>query len=603
MAEAVAVIANAATAVLEFAATAGSTVGGQLVTQAVLAASSVAVAAALRPEVPGQEISVPVRHRRPARFTGTGRARIAGTVALFEAVNRYSYDVYLLHDGRVDGFEQWYLDDDPVTLSGDVVQAIGNKYEYGCVNLQFRSGLATETSYTALTTAMGSSVWPSTARGDGIASVYQYVSAPTPEYFSRRLPNGCPTPRVTARLSRVYDPRDAAQSATDASTWVWNANPICGLLFYLCFHESGPRQDYARRVLPVIDYWKRAMDVCDELVPLDAGGTVARYAHGGGWTWDTAPSAVIGEYLNCCDGMMVPDSMGRLKVYAGRLYPPAVVLGPEHIRGWSLVRGQRTETKADALEISYASPDHAYDLVQTDPWPDRETFAMADGEASQTLSLKWVQTNSQARRLGKRYFLKRNAEASGTLLVDLLPDDGMDVMGERYLTVMAGPTAPRFLQHALIEVQDIEFDVIAGLATISWISVNRAIDEWDADTEEGGGPEGSTAPDGVDLSAPAINSAEAEDYTIGETTLYRLLVVTADNADAASWQIRYRVVDGVSWTVVTASKTDLGSTVELRSSAIITGLVYDVQIRFLTSGGADSDWGEEPPVTVDTTSF
>lgn len=600
MAEAVATIATIGKMIFDV----GVTIASNPIVQTLAAtAGQVALANAMRPDVPGQEVSVPVRHRRPSRVTGTGRQRLAGAVALFEADGRYSYDVYLLHDGEVDAFEQWYLDDDPVTLVGDAVQAVGAKYEFGCVTLQSRVGLATETSYSHITTGLGSDVWPSNARGDGIASVYQFVSAPTPEYFSRRLPNGLTTPRVVARLSKVFDPRDAAQDPSDRATWAWNENPICGLLFYLCFHEGGPQLDYARRVAPVIEYWTRAMDVCDEQVPLADSGSVARYAAGAVWTWDTAPAAVIGEYLNSCDGWMAPDSLGRLKIYAGRIYPPAAVLKPEHIRGWTLARGRRTETRADALEISYASPDHDFDLVQTDPWPDRETFALAEGEASQPLSLKWVQTNSQARRLGKRYFAKRNPEASGTLLVDLLPDDGTDVLGERYLGALAGAFAPRFLQDALIEVQDIEFDVMSGLATITWISVDRRIDDWDADTEEGEGPESTEDAGGVDLTAPEIISAEPEAYVIFETDLLRFLVVTAENADAVSWQLRYRINGELSWTLVTMGVTDLGSTLALRSRPIDPGFEYEVQIRFVTSSSAESDWGEEPPVIVDATGF
>lgn len=600
MAEAVATIATIGKTIFDV----GMAIASDPLVQTLAAtAGQVALANAMRPDVPGQEISVPVRHRRPSRVTGTGRQRLAGAVALFEADTRFSYDVYLLHDGEVDAFEQWYLDDDPVSLVGDVVQAVGTKYEFGCVTLQSRVGLATETSYSAITTALGAAVWPSNARGDGIASVYQYVAAPTPEYFSRRLPSGMPTPRVVARLSKVYDPRDAAQDPADPSTWAWNENPICGLLFYLCFHESGPQLDYGRKVLPVIEYWTRAMDVCDEPVPLAESGSAARYAAGGAWTWDTAPSAVIGEYLNCCDGWMAPDSLGRLKVYAGRIYPAAAVLKPDHIRGWTLARGRRTETRADALEISYASPDHDYDLVQTDPWPDRETFALAEGEGSQPLTLKWVQTNSQARRLAKRYFAKRNPEASGTLLVDLLPDDGTDALGERYLGVLAGAGAPRFLQDALIEVQDVESDLINGLATITWISVDRRIDDWDADTEEGEGPESTQDAGGADLTAPEIISAEPEAFTIGETDFVRFLVVTDDNLDAASWQLRYRINGELSWTLISMGVTDLGSTLALRSGLITPGFEYEVQIRFVTASSAESDWGEEPPVIVDMTGF
>lgn len=502
MSDAVAFIVNVGRAAL----TTGGTAAGQSTIQALastalnyaaraaLAYGTTYVANALRPDAPTPEQArTPFRASRPVRKTGTGRCRIAGPYMCFEVDqvdNEDSVDVFALHDGYVDAFEQWWLNDDAVTVNGgtSIVDEIGVKYRNQCVEMRWRNGTTTETYYSQATAILGSGVWPVDARGDGIASLYMRCNAPAPENFTKRFPNGLPSPSVTARLSWVYDPRNATHVVSNPFSWSWNANPVLGLLFYLCFAEGGMGLDYSTHVLPVVAHWIRAADICDEQVALKAGGTEDRYSHGVTWDWDSPPSAVIAAYIDCFDGWLTTDGEGHIIVHAGKLYPPAVVLTEKHIFGHSLQIGQEYENQIEALIVSFSSPDHKYNVVETDPWPTQDALTTAGSDRSAPFTVGGVQSNGQIRRLAKRKYLRERAPVRGQLLVDTLPDDGTRFHGERFLRVRLPTTEPQALWDAWIEVEKIEDDLESGISTIDWVAVDPTTDDWDAAAEEGDGP-------------------------------------------------------------------------------------------------------------------
>jgi len=584
-------VTSAAQAAGVSAATAAQIGGivGQVANILVMAAPGL-ILASTRPSAPGpEELRIPLKQARPVRQTGTGLDRISGPYMLFASNGSYSYDVFALHDGKVTSFDDWWLNDEIVTVVADVVQPIVTKYRFGFVEMQWRYGEATETAYSELVTALPA-VWPSTARGDGIASLYLRCVAPNAENFQSRFPNGLPLPSVTAKLSAVYDPRDPDQDPDDASTWVWSKNAALNLLFYLCFTDSGPRIDYGSRVLPAIAHWIRAADVCDEPVALAAGGTTPRYEQGGTWTWDTAPAGVIGQFLDCMDGWMCRDSQGCIILKAGKYEAPSVTLTGADVLGFTLNRFQPSERAVNELVVSYKSPVHSFNLVQSDPWTNDDDIAAVGEVRSRPLSLPWVQTNSQARRLAKRAMARQGADATGTLTIDLFDAYEREIITARYLAVQLGENEPRTLRDIVVEVMGAEIDVISGLVTLSWIKADPGVDAWST-SEEGQGP----APGGYvpppDTSAPVIVSVDTDGTPAN-------IVVTVEDAGitgSVAWFIRYRADGTITWTEEVAGPTDIGTEIELRSSTIGAG-TWEYQVRFLLIDlGVYSDWSDDPP--------
>src|SRR5258707_1066351 len=83
-----------------------------------------------RPSIPKpSDGKVSQKQPLPPRIRGGGRARLGGSYMLYETAGPSSVDVLALHDGLIDGFEDYYLHDDPVTLSaGHVVAGADGRY-------------------------------------------------------------------------------------------------------------------------------------------------------------------------------------------------------------------------------------------------------------------------------------------------------------------------------------------------------------------------------------------------------------------------------------------------------------------------------------------
>ena len=93
-----------------------------------------------------------------------------------------------------------------------------------------------------LTELANSTDWKASSVGSDVAYMYSrfraghYSSNNLDRYFS-----GEPMMRYHVKGRLVWDPRDVAQSSTDASTWTWSDNPALCLLDYLT-------QDYGRNL-------------------------------------------------------------------------------------------------------------------------------------------------------------------------------------------------------------------------------------------------------------------------------------------------------------------------------------------------------------------
>ncbi|HEY1630791.1 MAG TPA: phage tail protein [Rhizomicrobium sp.] len=262
-----------------------------------LTAASIGLSAALAPSVPDPQAGKqPVKQPIPYANVGYGRARIAGAFMLDEVTANILERVFAFHQGQIDGYEQWYLNDDKVRLyeTGAVIPLKDGSYSsddwnygriYGTdpllpiinllglnavdpttapVIIQTRLGLATETAYSDLATELPAA-WSTSCRGDGIASYWIRVRSGGLSIYPKQFPNGKPSPSVAARLSLVYDWRDGSQSKDDASTWAWSDNPI------VCWVNDLWRKwdyDWDKCFAPTLDILTVSADVCDEDVPV-----------------------------------------------------------------------------------------------------------------------------------------------------------------------------------------------------------------------------------------------------------------------------------------------------------------------------------------------
>ncbi len=285
-------------------ATIASVSVAEIVGTVAITAATIGLNAALAPSTPDpQSGKQQVKQSVPYACFGYGRARIAGAVMLDEAAGQLLERVFAVAQGQIDGYEQWYLNDDKVRLVAGVVQSLDDgSYPDSRVQIQSRLGLPTETAYAALASELPQA-WSASARGDGIASYYIRCRNGKLQDFPKQFPNGKPQPSVSARLLLVWDWRDATQHQNDPTSWKWSDNPV------ICWVNDLWRvwgYDWARCFAPTLDNSTAQADICDELVPVktvvttlgadaDSGDSVVllNSVNGlaAGWSFVLAPNA------------------------------------------------------------------------------------------------------------------------------------------------------------------------------------------------------------------------------------------------------------------------------------------------------------------------
>ena len=562
---------------------------------AINATIAVGASLAFAPSIPSPESARSTRKQAiPDRVSGYGRVRVGGAYMLWEAVNEYAYIVLAQLDGYSDAVETLYMNDQVETVIGGWVQQ-GSDLRYGVnsdlVQILYRNGLPTETRYSQIT---DTSLWPADARGDGIASLMMIAKSSSKEKFLRDYPNGLPIPSTVRRAQLCWDPRLGARGTINgdgdkiaSATWQWTDNPILILLDYKTSGSGGPGYDIAR-FLPRIADWITAANVCDEAVALKAGGTEKRYRAGGTYLHSTADADVTATILATCDGWFGQDIDGNYTVQAGKYYAPTVTITADHIVGMQVSQGKRDEESTNEVIVSFTDPVFDYTEVETDPI---QTHEYAVPIRSQRLSLPWVQSNSQAQRLGKIALYKAQAPISGTIIVTL---DGLRAWGERRISIQCDPSESVVMSDIVIDIQPITLNPDFTVS-IPFVSCDPTAYDWDPMVDGGEGPGDDTSPLPQPIPIPEIFQAYAFEASSGLTLGNKIAVDIIGNA-GDSYVIRWLFV-GAYTIEPTQVSTDNGGLAHVETSLVPNGVI-DVSVAIVTAGGAQSEFSAPATVTV-----
>lgn len=98
----------------------------------------------------------------------------------------------------------------------------------------------------------------------------------------QRWPNNEPSATLTGKWAKIWDPRDPAQVASDPATWRYSANAALVALDRLRHPHCGAQPD--ERI--DLESFAVGADICDQPIPLRAGGTKPRYTAHGVWRAD-----------------------------------------------------------------------------------------------------------------------------------------------------------------------------------------------------------------------------------------------------------------------------------------------------------------------------
>ncbi|WP_417451274.1 phage tail protein [Kordiimonas sp.] len=303
--------------------------------------------------------------------------------------------------GEITGILKFWIDGDEATA-----RRFGGKPYFRALS---KYGSETQAAMSALMAA--SDVWSSTHKGLGVA--YSWVRF----FNSSKKPQFSAEPEVKALVQglRVFDPREAAQSFTDRSTWAYSNNRALVVLNYL----MSPYGFNAGQDDIDLDSFSLAADQCDvemtipgvlvnttsgpaervwdprygEFVDVDFGAPYPGYREfqngtsQARWLADAVIDPKAGVIKNLQTllegfGWSMPWSNGRHRlVLEDEVQAPVMTLTADDIiGGWTVEHGMRDQRlNRVTLEFANANKDYEDDAVS---WPllDSDTYATFKAE-------------------------------------------------------------------------------------------------------------------------------------------------------------------------------------------------------------------------------
>nr|WP_051696796.1 hypothetical protein [Rhizobium rhizogenes] len=582
-----------------FSATAAG-IAGSLTTAIVTTAITIGIQALTAPKPPKPEDGkAPKTQPIPYRAWGVGRTRVAGSYMLWEAKGSKLYAVQAIAGHRIKSVNRFWLHDDEVFLDGDGVTTNDDNGRYGNnVKILYRLGAASETAFPHITADLSAGgVWTTAHRGDGQASLGMTAGGAAAKDQASRFPYGVPSLSVEADLTYCWDYRDPAQSPTNPATWTWTRNSALILCWHQCFNEFGQRRDYTKAILPVLDMWIEEANICDEDVPLNGGGTEKRYECNGFDTTENSPKTGTNAILATCDGWLCERGDGALLLTVGKFRETRVeTLSDADIIGHQIQYDVLFEDECNRLVPKFTYPQTDYTSTDTDFFEDTTAQLTAGRVLSQDADYGWVHQWRQARRLGKRDWLRIQQKVKGSVDVRL---SGINAIYSRWIRLSTPNRLPR-LDGKLIENRRTQIALTKGGFSMEMVQHPDDIDAWTPSVDEGAQPPVPSSPGNAGLETPVINSIIA---TASSGSVYLQVVIVDPADDSLTPTVRYRVHDiggGVpgGWSEkVNGDASPSGGFITLITDVVPSDQLLDVEAAFISTKGKYSDWSPAEDVT------
>lgn len=531
-----------------------------------------------RPNSPKPE-DVQQSFRQPAqpRYRHYGRVKISGPWTFAEVYHGDFYKVVALGQGEFDAIEEFWIDDNHVSLDGS---GIVTTAPYSNVSnppvILYRLGASTETAYAPLISVF--SEYTSAHRGDGVASLYIKQPAVKQEDYFDLYPNGINTNyRAVVRGSKIKNP------VTDIVEWDDNAASVIrdymidsdGLRFPESLFETTLAQAG----------WETAFNRADTDFDLNAGGTEKQYRLWGSYRLDERPADVLSRMLVSCDGQLKITSDGGLYLDIGNWSEPSVTLDNTCIIGFSDVgKGHDILSTANVIKATYTDSTQDYQTTDADPWID-ETDVSARGEITSDVQFIMSPSHTQCRRLMKLESYRANPNWVGSFTCNL---KGLEAFGERFVRI----TYSLLGIDEVFEVIDFKLNIaqdgILKSVTLQVRSMPEEAYQWDETTEEGTAPVSETT--SVDNTIPTPSNLT---LTYNSSKYVLEIEVDDPSSEILGVEYRYKLTSESDWTTIGASFDTM-----LQSIGVVDGEEYEVQARFVSTSGRKGAWTSSSTITI-----
>lgn len=405
--------------------------------------------------------------------------------------------------------------------------------------------------------------------------------------FDRKLYKGLPGVRFEVDGARLYDPRRdpslggaGTQSWADPATWAVTDNPVV-MIYNILRGITLPGGDtwgggWAEADLP-FDVWTAAMNVCDEPVPLAAGGSEPRYRAGIEVSVDDEPAGVIEELLKTCAGR-VTDVGGTMKIAVGPSSVPVLAITDEDV----IV----TEESTAALFPSLAQTHNGVHATFPDPaslWESRDAPPRYDATAEAedgrrliaTVALPACPYAGQVQRLMQAWIAEERRFRRHQLV---LPPDA--TLLEPH-DVIAWTSARNGYVAKTFEVAEIAHDPVSLLQQVSLREVDATDYDWMPALELPWVPPtpGASLPPAQVVPSFAAAGLALDDA--GGAPRRPAILITWDGSgqdDVAALEYEVRLVGATQ--TISGATLDVAAGSHVIAAGILPGATYEVRARF-----------------------
>ena len=506
-----------------------------------------------------------------------GRARISGSLVYAGSTgttNEFLHLVLPIHHGELDAIETVYLND----------LASTDARFTGFVRVNSKLGAAAQTVDTDLDSE--SADWSADHRLRAIGYLYLRLT-----YNATAFPTGIPNPSAVVRGRKVYDPRTGLTA--------WSNNPALCVLDYLVgtvptaagTEPIGIGADLSTEI--DVDTFVSAANICDEQVPLAAGGTHARYTCDGVVQLDGAPASIMEQLLTSCAGTLV-YSGGVYRLFVGAPTTATVTITADMLRG--PVRYRPYQSKRDAyngVRGTFVDPLNSYEATDF-PAQVSATYVTEDGgeERLLDLALPYTLDGVRAQRLA-RQFLERGRRGGELELPCNFSALGIAVWDTVYVDIegLGISAADKW------RVKSWTFAEGGGIDVALQAEDDTAYD-WDTADEVT--PTAIPRPNMVranEVPAPTGVTGTSGSYITPEgAAVGGILVEWTAAADAfvTGYEVQYSVAGNDAW----QPGASVGLVTSTQIPFLTVGETYDVRVRAVRGGGAASDWVEDTSILV-----
>lgn len=555
----------------------------------VLAAGVLAIQTLMRPSAPTLDAGrVNVRIAEPERWLNAGIARQGGAVLYAEFDSAGNLWYLVVHsDSILVNALQYYLDDEPVSLSGNTVtnkefRLKSNKDKdpatvdgegTGYVQIWTTTYSPSDPTPPAIAAFKAANpLWTNDHKLVGTTYSVVKMSALAVEHrykiYKWRGPLGLGEPAVSivGEWSLPYDPR------TDTNAFT--RNPV---LIWAWFRT----QRYGRNKSVDSINWDKVAeqaDICDQMVTGISGSHV-RYQCGFGAPESKERIAAEQEIMLSCDGQLVFDDDGKCWLRVGHYTAPTLSLNRNRdIVALESVEATNGESETQGVIVRYTDPDSKYIAQPSAPWYNPLYYV--HGEAAQFLvvDILTCQDHNQAMRLAKGIGMRSQP------LHKVVPTAGLRGLKARQERIVNLNYDNTFAGDYEI-VTPVEVDEIGVFCGFGAVPVDE--DRWTLlEGEEKAKGTSATGPSAPSIDAPVVTSVAyrngrieaAFDAPTRDDVFYRFQYIA--EADLASDE----------WLEMTV---DMGAQIAY-SDALPPGIEYLVHYRTVTSGGRVSEWSDPP---------